>query len=235
MYPEDRVLVAIMNNRRDFERTRDWGWYRIPTQHAPKSTTETNYLAFYFTKAFGDERWAIHWYAPVRGHELARRRHLLPDEPDHPRAEHFYYKLQLGPLERLEPPIISLHWRRITFIETTWDRFQMAREINDLYASGVDGLFVTLKEHGLQPQRDYPLQEAGVEYVVDLAIPCRDGWLAVNVVGRPAPGNVVRVAADETPAQAAVRVCRAVQELGGPLPPKRKGPPSEEKGKQSTA
>jgi hypothetical protein len=116
MHPEDRVLVAIMNKRDDFERLRDQGWYRIPVKHAPPSTAESDYRAFYFTKAFGEERWAIHWYAPVRGHEMVRRRDLLPDEPDHPRADAAYYKLQLGPLERLDPPIISLRWRCITFI-----------------------------------------------------------------------------------------------------------------------
>jgi hypothetical protein len=72
---------------------------------------------------------------------MVRRRDLLPDEADHPRADQAYYKLQIGPLERLEPPIISLRWRWVTFIETTWDRFQAAQEINGLYALGADGLF----------------------------------------------------------------------------------------------
>ena len=35
MHPEDRVLVAVMNNRHDFERARDEGWYRVPVKHAP--------------------------------------------------------------------------------------------------------------------------------------------------------------------------------------------------------
>ncbi len=86
MHPEDRVLVAIMNNRRDFGRLRDRGWYRIPVKHAPPTTDESDYAAF-FTRAFGNERWAIHCCAPVRGHELARRRDLLPDEVDHPHAD----------------------------------------------------------------------------------------------------------------------------------------------------
>lgn len=222
MYSEDRVLVAIMNNRRDFEQTRDWGWYRIPVKHAPSSTVETDYLAFYFTKAFGDERWAIHWYAPVRGHELVKRRDLLPDELDHPRADQLYYKLQLGPLERLEPPIISLRWRRITFIETTWDRFQVAQEINDLYVSGADGLFVTLKEEGMQPEREYPLKEAGVEYVIDLAIPCRDGLVAVNLDERPAPSYVLRLSPDQTIARSVAQVRKAIEQLRGELPPKER-------------
>lgn len=158
-HPADRVLVAVMNNRRDFEIARDEGWYRIPVKHAPPSAIEAAVLAFYFTRAFGEEGWAIRWYAPVRGHELVRRRDLLPEEPDHPRADELYYKMQLGPLIRLERPIPSLRWRRIVFIETTWDRFIAAREIRDLFAPGTDGRFVTLMDaewEGLPAGGDLP-------------------------------------------------------------------------------
>jgi hypothetical protein len=218
MHPEDRVLVAVMNNPQDFERARDDGWYRVPVKHAPVSTQESDYVAFYFTKSFGEERWAIHWYAPVRGHELLRRRDLLPDEVDHPRADQAYYVLQLGPLERLEPPIISLRWRRVTFIETTWDRFQMAQEINELYASGVDGLFVTLKDMGLAPEREFPVQEAGVEYLVDLAIPCQDGTLVIALGERPAPEDALRFESSALPKSDLDRIAAAVGRLGGVAP-----------------
>lgn len=210
-HASDRVLVAIMNNRRDFEIARDEGWYRIPQKHAPQSTTEAAVLAFYFTKTFGDEKWSIHWYAPVRGHELAHRRDLLPDEPDHPRADEVYYKLQLGPLMKLEQPILSLRWRRLTFIETSWDRFTAAEEINDLYASGADGLFVTLKEAGFYPEREFYVREGSMEYAVDLAIPCQEGTVAISMTDRPAPPSALR-----QPDLEAVR--RAVEVLGGEKP-----------------
>jgi len=209
-YPSDRVLVAIINNRRDFEIACDEGWYRIPQKHAPKSTTEAVVLAFYFTKAFGDEKWAIHWYAPVRGHELVRRRDLLPNQAGHPRADDRYYKLQLGPLMKLEQPIPSLRWRRVTFIESSWDRFTAAEEINDLYISGADGLFVTLKEDSLFPEREFCVREGDIEYVVDMAIPCREGTVAIAVGDRPAPANALR---DPDPEA----VQRAVERLGGAL------------------
>jgi hypothetical protein len=207
-HPADRVLVAIMNSRRDFEIARDEGWYRIPERRAPASATEAAALAFYFTKAFGDDKWAIHWYAPVRGHELARRRDLFPDDDDHPRADDAYFKLQLGPLMRLEQPIPSLRWRRISFIETSWDRFMAAEEINDLYASGADGMYVTLKDYGLFPERDFVIRESGVEYVADLAIPCEEGTLAISVTERAAPPGALR-----NPSADVVR--RAVESLGG--------------------
>ena len=47
---------------------------------------------------------------------MVRRRDLLPDEPDHPRADQAYYKLQLGPLERLaahhQPALAARHLYR---------------------------------------------------------------------------------------------------------------------------
>ena len=42
---------------------------------------------YYLTKPFGQAAFSVRWYAQVRGHELVTRRDLLPDEPDHPRAE----------------------------------------------------------------------------------------------------------------------------------------------------
>jgi hypothetical protein len=197
-----------MNSRRDFAIARNERWYRIPRRHAPESTTETVVLAFYFTRVFGDEKWAIHYYAPVEGHELVRRRDLLPHQPDHPGADDPYYKLQLGRLMKRDEPIPSLRWRRITFIESTWDRFVAADEINDLYATGTDGLYVTLKDENLHPEREFLFREGGTEYVVDMAIPCRQGTVCIALEDRPAPENALR-----DPDAEAVR--RAVAALGG--------------------
>lgn len=207
-HPADRVLVAVMNSRRDFEIARDEGWYRVPARHAPPSTIEAAVLAFYFTKAFEEEKWAVHWYAPVRGHELVRRRDLFPDQPEHPRANEAYYKLQLGPLVKLDQPIPSLRWRRIAFIQTSWDRFAAAEEVNDLYASGADGVYVTLKEAGLSPEREFAVRERGAWYVLDLAVPCQEGVVAISVSDRAAPPGALRC-----PDLEAVR--RAVERLGG--------------------
>jgi hypothetical protein len=210
-HPSDRVLIAIMNDRRDFDIARDEGWYRIPTKYASQSVTEAVLLAFYFTRVFDAEKWAIHWYAPVRGHELVHRRDLLPDEPDHPRANETYYKIQIGPLVRLEKPIPSLRWRRITFIDTTWDRFTAAEEINDLYASGADGLYVTLKEAGFYPEREYSVREGGARYEVDIAIPCLNGTVVISASDRPAPPYALHNPDVDT-------VRRAAQRLGGERP-----------------
>jgi hypothetical protein len=79
-----------------------------------------------------------------------------------------------------------LRWRRISFIHTTWDRFEAAEEINDLFIESdqfVDRLYHALRDSGLSPERQYPIHEAGAEYVAALAVPCRDGVVAMDVTG----------------------------------------------------
>lgn len=131
-----RVLVGVINNQRDFEIALQQGWYRIPLKRAPRQVA-ADYLAFYQTAAFGDEKWAVNYFAPVRRYLIARRRDLLPEEAEHPRADDLYYKVEIGPLERLPAPIPSRRLRRITFIATTLERLMSAQEINDLWLGGV--------------------------------------------------------------------------------------------------
>ena len=121
-----------MPTPRDMEIARVLGWYRIPLKSAPK-VLDVDYLAFYQTAAFGkDHRWRIETFAEVKGHELTTRRELFRDEPDHPRAEEEYFKVQLGPLQTLPAPIFAENWKRITFLYTTGRLFQGASCLKDL-------------------------------------------------------------------------------------------------------
>lgn len=73
------VLVAIMNNERDFRLLREDLWYRIPVATAPKRWPP-RWLAFYQTKVFGDERWSVNYYCHLRSTGVVRRRELFPQE-----------------------------------------------------------------------------------------------------------------------------------------------------------
>lgn len=209
MYPEDRVLVAYVPDPADFTIIRDEGWYRIPQRHMPKGLY-AEYFAFYFGRKFGPQKWAIHYYAPQQGYELFTRRDLLPNQPDHPRADDLYYKVQLGPLHKLARPIVSLRWRRITFIHTTWDRFQDAQEINDLFVEGgdyVDRLYATLKEKGIRSERNYEVREGEASYQVPLAIFCRDGRIDITTQQLPQTDTAVLNMAEQ--------ISQEVQKRGG--------------------
>jgi len=221
IYPDDRVLVAVMNKRADWQRVQTEGWYRLPVKHAPAGAPHFDWLAFYFTSAFGADKWAVHYYARIEGHELLTRRDLLPAEPDHKRAGDWYYKLTIGALQYKLPPIVSHNWRRITFIVTSGDRFEAAEEINDLFEhkSPAGRLYVTLREAGFHPERDWPLREGGVTYRVDLALPLdnKQGWLPIVLAAPdlPAPPQALRFAPDSDPTDCARIIRQRLAETGG--------------------
>jgi hypothetical protein len=133
-----RVLVAVVTRLRDLAAARDEGWYRIPLRRAPRSLA-AEYLAFYQTAAFGAERWAVHYMAPVRAVEIAERAALLPDEPGHARASERYYRFALGPLRALPAALPSRRLRRIAFIPTTYGQLLRARDVAELWRPLDDG------------------------------------------------------------------------------------------------
>jgi hypothetical protein len=147
--PADLVLIAILNNRRDFEVIRLLGWYRIPLRFAPK-IVDVDAIAFYQTAKFKEEKWSIRYAAKVCGVELVKRADLFQGEEDHPRAREEYYKLQLGPLEALPRPILSRSWKRLTFLYTTGERLLRAADIGGLALSGSDRrlLWRALRDRG---------------------------------------------------------------------------------------
>lgn len=206
-FPEDRVLVAYMPHPSDFRIVQTEGWYRIPQKHAPKGL-HAEYIAFYFGSSFGDMKWAIHYYASREGHELTTRALLFPGETDHPRAGEYYYKVQLGELIKLDRPIMSLRWRRLAFVHTTWDRFQDATELNDLFLEGgeyVDRLYATLKERGYHPERNYLVRDERAAYHVPLAVLCNEGNVEVTAEEVPQSDIEVVNLADEITQTVAAR------------------------------
>jgi hypothetical protein len=223
--PSDLVLVAILKDKRDLEIARVLGWYRIPLKTAPK-TVSVDYLAFYQTAKFGDEKWAIHYVAPVRGHELTTRGQLLRTQPDHPRANEPYYKIQIGTLERLPHPIPSRAWRRITFLYTTGQRLLAAEELNDLIVQSEerDRLWRALYERGLAAERQYESASGGE---LDLALLCALGQLGITLGDAPAAPEAgagtlgeqltfpTSAVADHLP-EVVETIEQAVRRLGGP-------------------
>ncbi len=146
------ILVAVVTEPRDLEIARLLGWYRIPLRHAPK-VVSVDYLAFYQTGGFGEaHRWQVETIAAVRGHEMATRAELLRGEPDHPRAQEEYYKIQLGPLQTLPRPILAEKWHRFTFLYTTGELLENAHSLTDLVVRSEDRslLWRSLRERALK-------------------------------------------------------------------------------------
>ncbi len=146
MYADDRVLVAVLNRKKDFDIARRQLWYRIPERQLPRGLN-AEYIAFFLSgKVFRERSGSIAYFARVTGLELARRADLLPDEDR--RAADIYFKLQFRNLVEKDPPIDNVPARSISFIRTTWDRFISAETIADLYRAGdfyVDRVYHALR------------------------------------------------------------------------------------------
>jgi very-short-patch-repair endonuclease len=178
------VLVAIMNNQRDFRLLREELWYRVPVDKAP-SRWPPRWLAFYQTKIFGDEAFAVHYYGRVRSIRVIRRRVLFPQEPLNPKSDRRYYQVHLQSLERLEHPIFSRRQRRIVFIPTTWQKFASAVEINDLWDESPleDRLWAELKRLAIRAERQWLHPVGRARYFLDFALFCTKGKIDVETDG----------------------------------------------------
>lgn len=173
------VLVAIVNNVDDLRRAASEGWYRIPQPRAPRRIG-ADFLAFYQTGAFRqqEEAQTVTYYAATRRYRLLTRRELMPQEADHPRADDFYFRIELGPLLRLEKPLPSKSLRRITFIHTTLDRLLHSEDVKELFIKDdpFDAFWQTLRANRLRPLPNRVFEQQPV----DVTLRARGGYLGIR-------------------------------------------------------
>lgn len=129
------VLIALLPHPRDLRLAAEQRFYRLPVAQAPAALSLARALAFYQPASFGERKWRIEWWAPIEVIAVAARRELLPAESDHPRAEEPYYRVGLGSLVALDPPVIAPVGRRLLFVSTTWGRLRRAADLSDLRAA----------------------------------------------------------------------------------------------------
>ena len=195
------VLVAIINDKRDFAIARNHNWYRIPVSSAQKwlrNRWPPQWLAFYQTKIFGPEAHSIRYFAQVIQIQKAFRWQLFPDEPVGKKSNRQYYQLIFNPLQKLPQPIFSRRWRRIVFISTTWQKFTHAVEINDLYDESPleDRLWAEFKRHHILAERQEFITVKQQNYALDFAIYCAKGNIDVETDGDTWHANPDKAALD---------------------------------------
>jgi hypothetical protein len=175
--PNSLILVALIPKPKDLEIVRVLGWYRIPLRTAPK-VISVDYIAFYQPASFGDQKWCIEKIAQVRGHELVTRADLIRDEPDHPKANDDYFKIQLGQLLELPEPIRADNWKRITFLYTTGQYLLSARTIGDLVVRSEERslLWKSLRERA-ENEKGYEIPD------MDLSPDILSALLGIKAVG----------------------------------------------------
>ena len=181
------VLVAIINSPENLALAREQHWYHIPVRSVErrlKRRWPPKWVAFYQTKVFGREAYAVNYYARVRKIRQVPRKQLFPDVYDE-RRDRSYYQILLDPLQELPHPIPSHRWRRIVFIPTTWEKFSLAVEINDLYDESPleDRLWAVFKRWQISAERQAYITVKMQNYVLDFAIYCMQGKLDVETDG----------------------------------------------------
>ena len=182
-------LIALMNNKRDFKIAQEQHWYRIPvrTKQTPKSVIDKSlrHIAFYHTKEFGQNACCIRWHGEVKNISIVKRKELLPELPNDPKAEHEYYKIQFGELQARVQPIISRRPRRILFIPTTMLHFEHAHEINEVfYESPLEEEFwKALRGENIEAERQYLFDEGKKRFCLDFALFCKSRNIDVECDG----------------------------------------------------
>lgn len=173
------VLICVVNNHADMQRIASEGWYRIPQRRAPRRVG-ADFLAFYQTGKFKGEPEAqtVTYFAPTQRYRLLTRAELLPDEAGHSRAGEFYFRIDIGPLQRLPSPIPATKLRRITFIHSTMDLLLAAQDVNELFyrEDPFEKLWNALRQHRLRPLKNRLVGEQPV----DITLRARGGYLGVR-------------------------------------------------------
>ncbi|MCB9419765.1 MAG: DUF559 domain-containing protein [Ardenticatenaceae bacterium] len=201
MAKRGEVLVAIVNDKRDFAIAQNHNWYRIPVSSAKKwlkNRWPPEWLAFYQTKVFGPEAHSIRYFSQVIDINKVYRWQIFPDEPIGKKTNQQYYQLILNPLQKLPEPIFSRRWRRIVFIPTTWQKFIQAVEINDLYDESPleDRFWAEFKRHRIFAERQEFLTVKRQNYALDFAIYCDKGNIDVETDGDTWHANPEKAAQD---------------------------------------
>ncbi|MCL1469582.1 DUF559 domain-containing protein [Argonema antarcticum] len=184
----EEVLVAILPNRLDLEIARDRHWYRIPVDSVHKFLNKRwppQWIAFYQPGTFGKQAYAVRYYAKIEQISEVFRWELFSELPQDNKSRQRYSKLELSSLQRLETSIFSRRSRRIVFIQTTWEKFTNAGEINDLYDESPleDKLWAEFKQLEINAERQEFVTARNNNYALDFAIYCTYGKINIETDG----------------------------------------------------
>lgn len=176
MYPDDRVLVGVVNRKKDFLIAQNDLWYRVPQTQMPHGVNAEYIALFLSGKTFKEKSGGVAYFARITGFELKRRKDLLPDEDK--RADEIYYQIQFKNLIEKDPPIVNQSKRSVVFVRTTWDRFISAKTIADLYSTAdyyVDRIYHALKSRGIRSTPYYTTDYRATQRPAQLRMVCDNG------------------------------------------------------------
>lgn len=186
------VLVAHVASTKDLQRALYERWYRLRPCRAVDDLGDLRdfrYLALYEAGDDDARPYRIRHYARIRHVDVRHRRDLIPDEPQHERADLAYPLLRLDRPKRLRRTLYSRMNREVRFLKTDWNHFKSAREWNDLYLGSPleRRLHEALRHEGLFAEREFRANCRDLDrmrtFFLDFALFCRDGRLDIEVDG----------------------------------------------------
>ncbi len=191
------LLVALLKSKSDFAILRDEGWYRIPVEHKPRRWPP-KWLAFYQPGAFLEDAFRIRYFGRVSNIEIVKRHELFPNEFESARSDNQYYRIQIDRLQEREKIIPSRFPRRVVFISTTWDKFNCAEQINDLFDESPleDELWRSLQTAQILAERQWEVVLKESIYQLDFAIFCQEGQIDVEADGDTYHAQLKRIPLD---------------------------------------
>ncbi|TAE24731.1 MAG: DUF559 domain-containing protein [Candidatus Kapaibacterium sp.] len=189
--PHKNTLIGMIREKKDMLIAQKQGWYRIPVKSAPKIVRSNSMttLAFYQTKAFGEDKYTVRYWGEVQNIQEKKRIEILPEEPAHPKAKEVYHVIQLTAVQELQQPIVSPIPRRNPFIETTRERLFAAREFNELFCGSPieERLWKALYDEGIPAYREFMVSRTVAKkksmYYLDFALFCKDSNIALECDG----------------------------------------------------
>ena len=183
--PPDEMLLAIFKYKYSLSILQEEGWYHIPVNRAPKSFQAARWLCFYQGKVFGDDAYRVQYYGEIEGYKVVSYRELFPNRIDSPKSNWPYYKVRLKELKQLSEPIRSFRPRRLSFVPTTWAKFESATQINDLFNDSPleDLMWHELKGLNIKAERQWMLPVEKHNRYLDFAIFCNGGFIDIETDG----------------------------------------------------
>ncbi len=175
------VLVAVLKNARDLKILLQEKWYHIPVKTCPKM--KFKYIAFYQPALFGESGKCIKYYSRVLNSSLAIRKNLFPQEFKRPDANNYYFKINLGGINKLDDPIKNIIPRRVCFGFTTLRRLLESKDILQLYGVVPTEQIIenALKHAGIKTKaQHYVIKDHRKRYRLDFAIFCDKGHIAIE-------------------------------------------------------
>ena len=157
------------------------------------------YLVFYQPALFGRRGKRILYYARVLSHQIIKRSVLLPDEPNHPGTDNYYFRFRVGGIKKLSRPIKNIIPRRVSFGFTSLNRLLKSKNILDIYDIAPTEQIIEkeLRKKKISAIPQYRLSFYSKRYCLDFAVFCKNGTIAIECDNKNAHSGRSRVIKDK--------------------------------------